>query len=67
MYDYNHCDDVACDIKIFIITTSTASTAMAVPLFQQFFFGLTFIYVTVFWKTDHIDTRTEIHLLPVRA
>ena len=23
-------------------------------------------YVTVFWKTDHIDTRTEIHLLPVR-
>ena len=24
------------------------------------------IYVTVFWKTDHLDTRTEIHLLPVR-
>ena len=24
------------------------------------------VYVTVFWKTDHIDTRTEIHLLPVR-
>ena len=23
------------------------------------------IYVTVFWKTDHLDT-TEIHLLPVR-
>ena len=22
-------------------------------------------YVTVFWKTDHFDTRTEIHLLPV--
>ena len=22
--------------------------------------------VTVFLKTDHIDTRTEIHLLPVR-
>ena len=20
----------------------------------------------VFWKTDHLDTRTEIHLLPVR-
>ena len=24
------------------------------------------IYVTVFWKTDHLDTTTEIHLLPVR-
>ena len=24
------------------------------------------IYVTVFRKTDHLDTRTEIHLLPVR-
>ena len=23
-------------------------------------------YVTVFWKTDHLDTTTEIHLLPVR-
>ena len=23
------------------------------------------VYVTVFWKTDHIDTKTEIHLLPV--
>ena len=23
-------------------------------------------YVTVFWKTDHLDTRTKIHLLPVR-
>ena len=22
-------------------------------------------YVTVFWKTDHLRTRTEIHLLPV--
>ena len=27
---------------------------------------LTYIYVTVFWKTDHLDTTTEIHLLPVR-
>ena len=25
-----------------------------------------YTYVTVFWKTDHIDTKTEIHLLPVR-
>ena len=24
------------------------------------------VYVTVFWKTNHIDTKTEIHLLPVR-
>ena len=24
------------------------------------------IYVTTFWKTDHLDSRTEIHLLPVR-
>ena len=23
-------------------------------------------FVTVFWKTDHVDTKTEIHLLPVR-
>ena len=23
------------------------------------------LYVTVFWKTDHLDTGTEIHLLPV--
>ena len=23
-------------------------------------------FVTVFWKTDHLDTTTEIHLLPVR-
>ena len=23
------------------------------------------LYVTVFWKTDHLDARTEIHLLPV--
>ena len=22
-------------------------------------------YVTVFWKTDHLRTRTEIHFLPV--
>ena len=22
-------------------------------------------YVTVFWKTDRIDTNTEIHFLPV--
>ena len=22
------------------------------------------MYVIVFWKTDHLDTRTEIHLLP---
>ena len=22
--------------------------------------------MTIFWKTDHLDTRTEIHLLPVR-
>ena len=22
-------------------------------------------YVTVFWKTDHLRTRTEIHVLPV--
>ena len=22
--------------------------------------------MTVFWKTDHLDTTTEIHLLPVR-
>ena len=27
---------------------------------------LLYNYVTVFWKTDHLDTRTEIHLLPVR-
>ena len=25
-----------------------------------------YTYVTVFWKTDHLDTRTKIHLLPVR-
>ena len=25
-----------------------------------------YIYVTVFWKTNHLETRTEIHLLPVR-
>ena len=24
------------------------------------------IIVTVFWKTDHLDTTTDIHLLPVR-
>ena len=24
------------------------------------------LYVTVFWKTDHLHTKTEIHLLPVR-
>ena len=24
-----------------------------------------YTYVTIFWKTDHLDTRTEIHLLPV--
>ena len=24
------------------------------------------IIVTVFWKTNHLRTRTEIHLLPVR-
>ena len=23
-------------------------------------------FVTVFWKTDHLHTRSEIHLLPVR-
>ena len=23
------------------------------------------LYVTVFWKTDHMDTNTEIHFLPV--
>ena len=23
------------------------------------------LYVTVFWKTNHLGTRTEIHLLPV--
>ena len=23
------------------------------------------IYVTVFWKTDHVVTNTEIHFLPV--
>ena len=23
------------------------------------------IYVTVFWKTEHLRTRTEIYLLPV--
>ena len=23
------------------------------------------IYMTVFWKTDHLRTRTEIHLLPI--
>ena len=23
--------------------------------------------MTVFWKTDHLDTTTEIHLLPVRT
>ena len=29
--------------------------------------AITFItIVTVFWKTGHLDTRTEIHLLPVR-
>ena len=22
--------------------------------------------LTVFWKTDHLHTRTEIHLLPVQ-
>ena len=25
-----------------------------------------YTYVTVFWKTDHLHTRTEIHLSPVR-
>ena len=24
------------------------------------------IIVTVFWRTDHLDIRTEIYLLPVR-
>ena len=24
-----------------------------------------YTYVTVFWKIDHLRTRTEIHLLPV--
>ena len=24
------------------------------------------VYVTVFWKTDHLRTRTEIHVLPVQ-
>ena len=28
--------------------------------------GYLCIYVTIFWKTDHLHTRTEIHLLPVR-
>ena len=23
------------------------------------------LYLTVVWKTDHLRTRTEIHLLPV--
>ena len=23
-------------------------------------------FVTVFWKTDHLETRTEIYLFPVR-
>ena len=27
--------------------------------------GHIYIYVTVFWKTDRIDTNTEIHFLPV--
>ena len=26
----------------------------------------TSVIMTVFWKTDHLDTTTEIHLLPVR-
>ena len=29
------------------------------------FFPQKVIYVTVFWKTDHLRTRTEIHVLPV--
>ena len=34
----------------------------------QYIFSLRRIslFVTVFWKTDHLDTTTEIHLLPVR-
>ena len=28
--------------------------------------SVTNINVTVFWKTDHLHTKTEIHLLPVR-
>ena len=34
------------------------------PGFLQFNFQGSF--VTVIWKTDHLDTRTKIHLLPVR-
>ena len=26
---------------------------------------VTLLYVTVFWKTDHVVTNTEIHFLPV--
>ena len=36
------------------------------PIINLINFVLKIVYVTVFWKTDHIDTKTEIHLLPVR-
>ena len=32
----------------------------------QFYGSHTSLNVTVFWKTDHLHTKTEIHLLPVR-
>ena len=40
----------------FILTCLRAVTLPLPPLPQ---------YVAVFWKTDHLRTRTEIHLLPV--
>ena len=48
--------------------------AMLMPMCMLYVYTGTYIYsnikqtsfVTVFWKTDHIDTKTEIHLLPVR-
>ena len=38
----------------------------SIPTYHlNFQFFIILVYVTVFWKTDRIDTNTEIHFLPV--
>ena len=42
------------------------SCCMKPSILVKFRLHSMYIYVFVFWKTAHLDTSTEIHLLPVR-
>ena len=52
--------------SMFLVFTVSMHLQVTKCLQFKYTYSYNGLYVTVFWKTDYLDTRTKIHLLPVR-